>query len=746
MTSYEKARIKTKPRQSAAIEPESKVARPPSGSNQAVLSMMGLNENAGIKSNLEEKMQQRLEQHFGYNLSSLEVRESNEAGRLGGKALTKGNIVHFQPGILNGRDSESEKIIAHEISHAVSQAANKQTFSSGYDVMHDPLSESAADRSAASFMSQGYAASAAPSAALPTLGTASANTPAEGWGIGIFRKKKGEHETLTESARKKASAAQKNLTADDWAANPLSEAPAHMGQLDSEKAKKSLQYGARFNDLGHRSLPGMIVQMEMAKKDAFVNQTHKGDLQFMHSMDTSGGDTKANVEKMQRYAQFSSDVYQNREMPGQDGKRMQDMNMLDYVLSQNAEGDPFQEMMMSTMIDPAALKKFDAEFGKADTAEKRKQRTAGLKQLLTPFSDMDATTAATEAENAYNKKSWLSKKLTKGNKGDYIKKAVEDAKTAKPNNFSNYAKGTIGDFFTGGNKELDAGMVALGSASHMLEDSFAGSHAIRADNLHLKEASGAPSANASDDFVSRDTALSETGEEIVNKSTPIMGNADYTKQSSAVIGGRHGKADKLKSPWFTGLKGDAKIDNKIEKTRGGSLARDTAAQYMLMNVRMKQAGESQGMDSAEYAGSQLDTFVKGITKADDNAVNRGVTATGRAYDKKFGFVDRIKERKPARLGIKEYRNLTGKNITKNEHTTAKDRAKQLPLEVNAMEKIMASGSEKAQSVHRPHAQEMLANLESMLAQLDAAGKTGSEEAVTLQVQKERLLNILKLKA
>ena len=74
-------------------------------------------------------------------------------------------------------------------------------------------------------------------------------------------------------------------------------------------------------------------------------------MQFLHAMDTSGGDLQANVDKMKRYAQFASDVYQNRR---KDGKNFQDQNMLDYVLSQDGEGDPFQEMMMSTMLTPAA--------------------------------------------------------------------------------------------------------------------------------------------------------------------------------------------------------------------------------------------------------------------------------------------------------------------------------------------------------------------------------------------------------
>lgn len=72
--------------------------------------------------------------------------------------------------------------------------------------------------------------------------------------------------------------------------------------------------------------------LTVTKHDPFINQTHEGDMQFLHAMDTSGGDLQANVDKMKRYAQFASDVYQNRR---KDGKNFQDQNMLDYVLSQD---------------------------------------------------------------------------------------------------------------------------------------------------------------------------------------------------------------------------------------------------------------------------------------------------------------------------------------------------------------------------------------------------------------------------
>ena len=123
-----------------------------------------------------------------------------------------------------------------------------------------------------------------------------------GWGVGIFNKK-GEHETLTDEGRKKALGfLTRNRIGGHRAQHPLA----------SEKSRKSLIYGARFNDVGTHSAVGMGGSLTVTKHDPFINQTHEGDMQFLHAMDTSGGDLQANVDKMKRYAQFASDVYQNR--------------------------------------------------------------------------------------------------------------------------------------------------------------------------------------------------------------------------------------------------------------------------------------------------------------------------------------------------------------------------------------------------------------------------------------------------
>ena len=209
-----------------------------------------------------------------------------------------------------------------------------------------------------------------------------------------------------------------------------------IGTKTQTRITKSLHYGTRFNDVGHHSALGMVNQMELRKKDAFINQTHHGDMQFLHSMDTSSGNTVANVKKIQRYAKFASDTYQNRSDTGR--TPMQDTNMLDYVMSQGGAGDPFQEMMMSTMVDPKVLNKFDKIFDKTNTtpdpALRRRERTEAIKKLVSYSADDRAeTTLAAEAK--YDKKGFFGK-LFAGDRAKYIEKAVAKETAAREKNKS----------------------------------------------------------------------------------------------------------------------------------------------------------------------------------------------------------------------------------------------------------------------------------------------------------------------
>ena len=349
-----------------------------------------LSRGSGRALTLPDQVQSTIEQHFGHSIDNLRFRESSDVESIGAKAYARGDEIHFAPGQFHPDTALGRKMIGHEVAHILQQA--KGGLGDGGELNVDRSMEDRADM-------QGDAiASMAPAGGVETAGlspmpTASfSSAPVQGWGVGIFNKR-GEHETLTDEGRKKALGfLNRSRTAGQRTPNPLA----------SEKSRKSLIYGARFNDVGTHSAVGMGGSLTVTKHDPFINQTHEGDMQFLHAMDTSGGDLQANVDKMKRYAQFASDVYQNRR---KDGKNFQDQNMLDYVLSQGGAGDPFQEMMMSTMLTPAALKvveqkmaKWDKKHGNESPETRREARVRKMKKEVT-FSAEDEQRVRKAAEN-----------------------------------------------------------------------------------------------------------------------------------------------------------------------------------------------------------------------------------------------------------------------------------------------------------------------------------------------------------
>lgn len=654
-----------------------------------------LSRGSGRPLTLPDQVQSSIEQHFGHSIDNLRFRESSDVESIGTKAYARGDEIHFAPGQFHPDTALGRKMIGHEVAHILQQA--KGGLGNGGELNVDRSMEDRADvqGDAVASMAPAGGAETAGLSPMPTASFSSA--PVQGWGVGIFNKK-GEHERLTDEGRKKALGfLTRNRIGGHRAQHPLA----------SEKSRKSLIYGARFNDVGTHSAVGMGGSLTVTKHDPFINQTHEGDMQFLHAMDTSGGDLQANVDKMKRYAQFASDVYQNRSVGG--GKNFQDQNMLDYVLSQDREGDPFQEMMMSTMLTPAALKeveqkmaKWDKKHGNESPKVRREARVRKMKKEVT-FSTEDEQRVRKAAGDKYDQKGKLGRFFSR-DREKYIQKKIEKERAKKEKNRSQYAQGTVGNFFTGGNQDLDAGMVALGSASHMIEDSFAGSHATRADNLYL--GSGHISA----------TDLSDDGMAVADKATPIITSPDYTKQDHNPLWGRHGKGDKFISEDASG--GQLTDTNQvIDNTQGGALARDAVAQFLSMNVRMKETG------SASYGGSPLESFMNRLLRPDDTALQLGATATGRAYDTKY----KGPATETAQAGADAYWKATGENIVGNRKTSAETRASQLGPEIEALGKILYSGDaadQQVQAKYVPHAKEMLANVNGMMRQLQDAGLAG----------------------
>ena len=649
-----------------------------------------LSRGSGRPLELPDDLRGRLEAHFGASLDNIRFRESSDAADLGAKAYARGDEIHFAPGQFRPDTEQGRKMIGHEVSHIRRQASGGM----GNGVLLNNSLEHQADLDGAAIASGDVAPLQSVTAFAPMPVASFDAAPAQGWGLP-------EHGILTELARKKAAAYAAKRAQDAPTANPqdrqnveayrqMAAANNGQGEFDSERAKKSLAYGAKFNDVGHHSTAGFALNY-MDHKSAFINQSHHGDMQFLHSMDTSGGDTVENMAKARRYARFASDVYQNKE-------NMQGRNMLGYVLNDtgatdaedsdvgrtNGKGNPtrFQEMMLSTMLSAGKLKEIEAQVAaeglSAGAAKQR--RMALIKQAAqNGQSVMDA------ARKKYRNKSGF-KKWRAGSEQEYVRKKARAAGLSK------YAIGSVGDFFTGGDKELDAGMVALGSASHMIEDSYAGAHASRGENLYLGD--GGKKA----------TDLSETGAEISAKSTDVITTGDYNQQNANPLWGRHPKGDEFAE---TASKDQDEI---VDNSRGGALARDAAAQFIMMNAREKHGGTGGAND-----------FLKGVLKADVTAQSYpgGPTRTGSAYAKKVGGANN-KENAAADAFY-----ASTESRAHNTHADASERAATYKTQMGQLETLRASSNPETREHYRQQSNEMLANMNSMIAQLRKAREAGA---------------------
>lgn len=624
---------------------------------------------------LPDELRESLETHFGHSVDNIQFRESSDADALGAKAYARGNEIHFAPGQFRPDTALGRKMIGHELSHIRQQASGAPLDNAA----RDSAAEHQADVDGDAVSSGESAPARDPASALSPMPAASFDAaPAQGWGIGLLPFKKGEHEKLTKAARKKAKDYAKNQEKNATGADQQIYKDTAK-ELGSFKASQSLEYGSRFNDVGHHSIPGFLWHMGPSHSDAFINQTHHGDMQFLHSMDTSKGDTKENMAKARRYAKFASDVYQNE-------NDEQNTNMLDYLLADNEseEGEEevpeggtsrLQKMMLSTMLSPEKLKQIEEATEGDDEA-----RMAAIKQAAKVGQD-----ARQWADMNYDNLKWYQKLLS-GGKKNYVKKAGAKAGLSK------YAQGTIGDFYTNGDTDLDAGLVALGSASHMIEDSYAGSHAIRSENLYLG------------DRGRKETDLSENGKAIVDKSTDVITAADYNQQDANLFGGRHPKGDKFRHGLTT--------RRKINNTRGGALARDASAQFMYMNARQKKGG----------AGGAND-FLKGILKEDAYAASLpgGVTATGSAYAKEVGG------NSDEENAIAKAFHKSTKGRAKNVHADASKRAAEYDSQIEQVETLRASDKQETSDHYTRQSNEMLANINSMIQQLENAPKPLSKK-------------------
>jgi hypothetical protein len=528
-----------------SVPPPSQVSRnvkKPQLSNSTLLAALessfedDLASRHSTRANLPEILQKRMNEHFGVPLDGMRVYRDSGLDEMGQTAYSQGNAIHISDKIDLGSPF-GKQVLTHEAGHVV-QTGSGIARGSGLQV------DSSLERSA----DVGF--SAPQSFSMP----ASETGPIQMWGagggrMGTFRgwlggrlskfthKSKlveGEHESLTRTA---SALADQRLGAG--------------GNIDSNgTAKKSLQHGARFNDVYDSKSGISFAAKYLMHNDEFVNQSHHGDMQFLHSM--SNGDTAAvNRDKSKRWAEFAIDTRKNEEVA--DNTRFQDQNMLKYVLS-SGSGPVIKDMLMSTMVknsDMEAIEKEVAQFAKTMKPEDLKRKRMDM--MVNRLTNLD------ESEKA---------KVDKLQKSGKTKEADELGKKLLASHRSKYAKGNIADFFQGGDKTLDAGMVATGSLSHMLEDSVAGSHGQRTFNSRTKE-------HGADDI---DITNADA---ILNTLTPVMLHANYDEQDE----NRHGMADFFDMKNEKEIKNheggyDAGLQSVINKTEGARQGQLMAAHLM----------------------------------------------------------------------------------------------------------------------------------------------------------------------
>lgn len=275
--------------------------------------------------------------------------------------------------------------------------------------------------------------------------------------------------------------------------NMITELAYKLANKDAKKDKKyeSIMAGAKFNDVRHYSTAGFLIKY-LNHKDEYINQSHHGGLQAIHAMNSTGS-AKENYLQQKAYAEFCIDVGSNKEI---DGQSILKQPFLEYV---NNSNESLKRMFYPMFIKHDVLKTIENE-------------SNGDSELV-----------------------W-----------EGILEALNN-----PENHSRFALMTVEEFFTGGNKNLDASMVAQGSLAHMVEDSFANSHAQRTGNAVVGD-SGIREALENE-------ALTEefltNPDKILGSTTKIMLHQDYNEQHTVLQGafGKHEHGDgfeEAKKPGF----------------------------------------------------------------------------------------------------------------------------------------------------------------------------------------------------
>lgn len=206
------------------------------------------------------------------------------------------------------------------------------------------------------------------------------------------------------------------------------------GEVIHKINRESVIEGAQWNDRWHYCNAGFalkfkVVSKDCALKDAFIYSSHLKRMQFLHSMDCSNGSKLFNYKKIKRWVEFCIDVFNNIEVP----------------------------------------------IVKVPASDDENQAT----ENEIPVNDIE--TLATENEGLSNKKepSIYKKHIQDMTLDEYVNAADDELFRIMMRDLidSAYGAKSIKYFFGGSN--FDAGSVALGCVTHMIQDSFASSHVKR---------------------------------------------------------------------------------------------------------------------------------------------------------------------------------------------------------------------------------------------------------------------------
>lgn len=116
------------------------------------------------------------------------------------------------------------------------------------------------------------------------------------------------------------------------------------GEILSEISKIDLIAGSSFNDRIFYSNPKFGLEYAF-HTDGFLQASHNGSMQFMHSMDCSNGNKVKNLNKIIKWAEFCLDVYNNVKI---NEKNIQDLQLKEYIESLD-NNDLMKEMIYDIM-------------------------------------------------------------------------------------------------------------------------------------------------------------------------------------------------------------------------------------------------------------------------------------------------------------------------------------------------------------------------------------------------------------